>query len=364
MADWLTVRVVLLGRDGDPPGAEAGRVLLVRADHTFAEFADAVDTAFARWDLTPPHAFSVAGRRLWSDVTVADGRGRAEPSTAVQVGEVGLRAGSTFRYLFDLGERWDHFCEVERVDVDPLAEYGDEPEQPVPVFGWGTIADQYGREREDDDLPPEPPWEAREPVGQDGDDWDADDDAAFARAERDARAEAWQVVAAAVAPLSRPREPDGLSRVARALRHHLDDDRSPYDLLWAAVDADVLPDDDERLWVTVAAAVVEPRGPLPVEPDVEAAWTALEPADWAGAVIELVRAGVGRPCTPSDLVTLVAGCPEIEGPPFTAEDVETLELAFTPVVRLWRVLGAVDERYRLSALGCWGLPESLRAAWT
>jgi Plasmid pRiA4b ORF-3-like protein len=362
VADWLTVRVVLLGRDGDPPGPEPGRIMLVRADHTFSDLADAVDTAFARWDVTPPHAFEVAGRHLWSDVTVADSDVRAEPSSAVQVGEVRLRPGSTFRYIFDLGERWEHLCEVERVDVDPVAEYGDAPEQPVPVFGWGAIFDQYGREREDDDD--EEGEELTEPVSSDDAFWDDEDDAAFVAAEEEARANAWQVVSAAVEGLRRPVEREELARTARALRHHAGEERFPYDLLWAAADLDELPVDDERLWITLAAAVVEPRGELPIQPDVEAAWTALEPADWAGAVIEVVRAGVGQRCEPEDLVALVAESPDIEGPPLTPDDIEMLELAFTPVLALWRVLGAVDDRHRLTSLGRWGLPEALRAAWT
>lgn len=363
MADWLTVRVVLLGRDGDAPGMEPGRILLVRADHTFADLAEAVDTAFARWDLTPPHAFDVAGRHLWSDVAVADGSERAERSGAVQVGEVRLRVGSTFRYIFDLGERWEHLCEVERVDVDPLAEYGDAPELPVPVFGWGTIPDQYGREREDEDDEDEDA-DGFEPGPQPGlPSWDDEDDAAFLAAEDEARSDAWQVVATSIAQVRRPVDAEELSRAARVLRHHAGEDRFPYDLLWAAAALDELPEDDERLWTTLAAAVVEPRGELPIQPDVEAAWTALEPADWAGAVIEVVRAGVGQRCEPEDLVALVAGSPDIDGPPLTADDVEMLELAFTPVVGLWRVLGAVDDRHRLTRLGRWGLPESLRAAW-
>ncbi len=365
MADWLTVRVTLLGREGEPPGSEPGRIVLIRADHTFADLADAVDTAFARWDLTPPHAFEVAGRQLWSDVTLADTGTPAEPSAAVQVGEVRLRAGSTFRYVFDLGERWEHLCEVERVDVDPLAEYGDAPELPVPVFGWGSIPDQYGREREDEDDD-EPGFED-EPLParfvEDRPLWEQEDDAAFLAAEDEARTDAWQVVAGAIARLHRPLDREELAHTARALRHHAGEERFPYDLLWAAAQLEALPDDDELLWLSAAAAIVEPRGELPIQPDVEAAWTALEPADWAAAVIEVVRAGAGQRCGPSDLVALVVGFPDIEGPPLTADDVEMLELAFTPVVGLWRVLGALDDRQRLTALGRWGLPEALRFAW-
>jgi predicted nucleotidyltransferase len=315
---------------------------------------------------------------------------------------MGLRAGTTFRYLFDLGEQWLHDCDVEQVGVDPTAIYGEEPAFPVPVFGWGTLPDQYGREHEEDeDDAAHLAWEPGEPEpgrlglapgdrphasgddlpypsGDDlpypsGDDvsypsgndvsWDEEDDHAFAAAWEEARADAWEVVAKAVAPVDRRVNREELARVARALRHHVTEDRSPYDVLWAAAELDELPEDDVELWTTLAAAVVEPRGELPVDLDVEAAWSALEPADWAGAVIELTRAGVGQSAEPDTLVDLIARCPEIEGPAFTPDDVETLELALTPVVDLWRVLGVVDDRHRLTALGRWGLPEALRVAW-
>lgn len=356
MPDWFTLRVALLGRDGEPPGPEPGRILLVRSDHTFADLAEAVDTAFGRWDLTPPHAFELAGRALWSDVDLADGDDHPEASDAVQVGEVGLRTGSTFRYVFDLGEMWEHACEVERDDVDPLAEYGEEPDLPVPVFGWGSIPDQYGRDREDDEEAGSDDAEPRdEPL------WEDDDDAAFTR---EAREDALAVVETALAPVSRAVDRTELARVTRGLRQHAGDDRYPYDLLWAAADGVELPDDDAGLWIRLAAAVVEPLGELPVEPDVEAAWTALEPADWAAAVLELVRGGPGTRAEPSDLVRLVAASPELDGPELTRDDAALLELAFTPVVALWRVLRAIDDRSRLTALGCWGLPEALRAAWS
>lgn len=362
MADWFTVRVVLLGREGDPATTEPGRIMLVRSDHTFADLAEAVDTAFGRWDLTPPHSFDLPGRSLWSDVTLADdGEERPRASSSVQVGEVGLRVASTFRYVFDLGEVWEHHCEVERDDVDPLAEYGDEPDLPVPVYGWGAIPDQYGRDTEDDeDEAPAEPEAEPEPSGTF---WESEDDAAFAAAEDEARADALAVVEAALAPLARPVERAELARVAHELREYEGEDRYPYDLLWAATGGEPLPGDDARLWIALAAAVVEPLGELPVEPDVEAAWTALEPADWAAAVLELVRAGIGQHAEPSDLVRLITASPEIEGPELTDDDLDMLELAFTPVVALWRVLRAVDDRSRLTALGCWGLPEALRAAW-
>jgi hypothetical protein len=55
---WLQIRVELLGgRDivCDPP---PGRVMIVGPRHTFAALAEAIDTAFARRDLSPCTASS------------------------------------------------------------------------------------------------------------------------------------------------------------------------------------------------------------------------------------------------------------------------------------------------------------------
>ena len=58
---------------------------------------------------------------------------------------VGLGVGQTFQYVFDFGDGWEHRCTVLRDDVDPVAECGSVPNEIVPIFGWGTIPDQYGR---------------------------------------------------------------------------------------------------------------------------------------------------------------------------------------------------------------------------
>ena len=62
---WLQIRVELVGgRDVsvDPP---PGRILIVGPGHSFAQLAEAVDAAFARWDLSHLHQFELAdGRRI------------------------------------------------------------------------------------------------------------------------------------------------------------------------------------------------------------------------------------------------------------------------------------------------------------
>lgn len=391
MTDWMTVRVVLHGREDLHLGLPPGRVLLAHASHSFAELAEAIDVAFGRWDLTPAHEFEVEGRRLLSDLEIADDDPEVEDSASVTLGQVGLRQAAPFRYVFDLGERWVHECDVEALGVDPFELYGEEPEVPVPVFGWGTIPDQYDRERETDDDERddaadallgrladaddllglaeeggriafvEPGGEAIEALAED---WDPDDDTLEA-AWDEARAAAWAVVESALAEADHRRDDASLARVATRLRRARRGGRDSAEaLLWAAADLEAVPDDDEELWLTLAAAVVEPRGDLPVDLDAEAAWAALEPADWAGAVIELVRSGVGTSASPEDLAGLAGRCPEIEGPELSEEDTELLAAGFTPVVGLWQALGALDDRGRLTPLGRWGLPLALRRAWT
>ncbi len=153
---WMTIRVELIGGldiECDPP---PGRTMLVDPRHTFAALAEAIDAAFARWDLSHLHLFELAdGRRL----------GRPEPDWDVLDDEVIVReelgAGDRFIYVFDLGDDWTHACEVEAVTVDPAEAYGMIPSGPVAIWGWGSISDQYGRRWDgdsgEDDEPPSIP---------------------------------------------------------------------------------------------------------------------------------------------------------------------------------------------------------------
>lgn len=357
MTDWMTIRVVLLGRRGMPLPRPPGRVLLAHADHSFADLSEAADVAFGRWDLSPPHEFAVEGRRLTSDAVAGTVEVDAEDSAEVTLGEVGLRLATWFTYLFDSEAGWTHDCRVEAVDVDPFAEYGEEPDGPVPVYGWGDIPDQYGR------------------LTEGGEEVSAEDDTATAGAvigsPADAEQAMWPVVEQALAAVDRPADEEALASAAEQLRARRDNDEWPYDVLWAAAGLDdddawdaVLERDDAVLWLALAAGVVAPLGALPLDPETEAAWAALEPADWAGAVIELARAGVGQPADPATLLELIARCPEIESDPLSPEDKEALLGGLETVTQLWTALGALDEDRALTALGRWGLPEGLRHAWT
>lgn len=72
-----------------------------------------------------------------------------------------VKPGERFGYRFDSGDEWIHECTVEPAKVDPLDVYGETPSTPVPIFGWGTIPDQYGRltdGRDDEAIEPEIPF--------------------------------------------------------------------------------------------------------------------------------------------------------------------------------------------------------------
>jgi len=157
--DWMTMRVELvagLGQDHDPG---LGRLLLVGPSHTFADLHEAIETAFARWDRSHLHQFTLADGRL---VGVPDpdedepGQAPMDERTLTVVGS--LAEGDRLLYEFDFGDRWLHDCRVDGMGVDPLRLAGIRPRQIIPVWGWGVLPDQYDRRWDGDDgerdLPP------------------------------------------------------------------------------------------------------------------------------------------------------------------------------------------------------------------
>lgn len=353
MTDWMTIRVVLAGQPDAPLAQPPGRTMLAHADHSFADLAEAIDTAFARWDLTPLHQFEVEGRVLLpADASAEDPE--AETSDEVTVGEVGLRTGARFTYVFDLGEEWAHECVVEEVGVDPFEVAGEEPDLPIPVFGWGTVPDQYGRLSEDDD-------EDYDDYEDDEDDEDLDD-AGWAASDG---ASSWPVVRDALAGVRRDLDEPALEAATARLRTRAGDASGAERTLWAAsgLDPGEAPGDEQDLWLALAAGVVAPRGDVPLDAETQAAWEALEPADWAGAVIEIVREGPGAEVTPARTLEAIARCPEVEENDLTEEGESALLRGLDVVIGMWLALGIVDGDRRLTALGHWGLPEALRRAW-
>ncbi|NLE96420.1 MAG: hypothetical protein GX596_00310 [Propionibacterium sp.] len=143
---WLSVTVELLGRPGRELWPAPARVFLVGPTHTLQDLAEAIDVAFARWDLAHQRLFTLPDGATYADDAIA----------TLPVAEV-APPGTELRYTFDLGERWLHSVVVDAETVDPSEELETLPAAPVAYRGWGVIPDQYGRRYEDDDGTASPP---------------------------------------------------------------------------------------------------------------------------------------------------------------------------------------------------------------
>lgn len=134
-----------------------GRILVAARRTTFHQLADAIDDAFARWDRSHLHMFTLDdGTEIsplsWWDGEEPDGMLDGDKATLFP-----LRPGEQFAYVFDLGDEWAHLCTVGERRVDPLVSLGIVPDKPLPCWGWGTIPDQYGRRWIGDDGESDPP---------------------------------------------------------------------------------------------------------------------------------------------------------------------------------------------------------------
>jgi hypothetical protein len=138
----------LLGGLGAQLRPSPGRIFIVGPAHTFGALADAINASFARWDLSHLHEFELAdGRRIGFDDPEPFDDAVIEDQAATKVAGA-VAPGDEFRFVFDFGDRWEHRCRVLADKVDPREEWGAGPlpKQPIAIWGWGTIPDQYGRE--------------------------------------------------------------------------------------------------------------------------------------------------------------------------------------------------------------------------
>jgi len=162
----------------------------------------------------------------------------------------------------------------------------------------------------------------------------------------------------------RPR-PDGqLAAACHTLRSALRRGGWAADLLrtGGGVDPNNLDPDDQQLWLALATGVVHPVDEPPDEiPLDNLSATALDHEEWLWAVEALARGGPGTRASAEDLARFAAGASD-DGD--GSDDDDVLADWFRPVVQLWQLLGALDERERLTALGWWGLPEALIQAWS
>lgn len=159
---WFAIRVELESGRGIVLNPSPGRIMLIGPQHTFKDLAEAIDAAFARWDLAHLHEFEFSDGRRFGIPDEDFG----QPIThyeQVRVSET-VHKGETFAYVFDLGDYWQHRCRVEETELDPVEVAGIVPDRPIPIWGWGWIPDQYGRRwdgdtDEDDAVAYIPPWQ-------------------------------------------------------------------------------------------------------------------------------------------------------------------------------------------------------------
>ncbi|WP_322762375.1 IS1096 element passenger TnpR family protein [Frankia sp. Cr2] len=147
-SEWWSIQVELLG--GGQAGElwpHPGRTFAVSPGHTFHDFAEAIDNAFARWDRAHLHEFHLP--LLGKTVTEHHDADGIDPDQLLNadtatLGQT-LQPGNEFGYVFDLGDNWRHWCAIDTQTFDPIEQYSHIPNKPIPVFGWGTIPDPYGR---------------------------------------------------------------------------------------------------------------------------------------------------------------------------------------------------------------------------
>jgi hypothetical protein len=117
--------------------------------------------------------------------------------------------------------------------------------------------------------------------------------------------------------------------------------------------------DDQQLWLQLAAGVIHPVDEPPDDVPLDSlSATALDHDEWLWAVEALVRGGPGTRASAEDLARFTAGVSD------NGDDTDVLADWFRPVVEQWQLLGALDGREQLTALGWWGLPEALIQAWS
>lgn len=188
---------------------------------------------------------------------------------------------------------------------------------------------------------------------------------AFLAALDEAEKEAARLVVRALPDLQATEPPTAeLPAYSEQLRAGLSDGGWPYEYILNAAgwQRDGLPAGDRELWIEATAALISPYEEPGMDPEEEAAVMALEHADWLGAVVGLLRAGVGASASPEALVGYINECPEVDGT-VEDEDASVIEIAFEMVLPTWEAIGAIDPRRRLTALGEWGLARALVRAW-
>ena len=102
-------------------------MFIVGPGHTFEQFAEAINTAFARWDRSHLHQFGLADGRVIGcpDDTYAPELVWLEHAKLKVTREV--KPDDQFEYIFDLGDNWQHRCTVASTKADPSMSTGSCP---------------------------------------------------------------------------------------------------------------------------------------------------------------------------------------------------------------------------------------------
>ena len=196
--------------------------------------------------------------------------------------------------------------------------------------------------------------------------WELDDNEEFLAAWDRTEAAAVDLLRAALPEVAGASFPgEALPEAAERLRSGMVSRSWPYEHMRRASGwtTETLPSDDLELWLGAAGGLISPREETGLDVEEESAVMALEHADWLGAVVGLVRSGVGASAEPGALVGYIDACPEIDGT-VDPDDASLVEMAFELVLPAWEAAGAVDEGRRLTPLGSWGLPRALAWAWS
>jgi len=154
---------------------------------------------------------------------------------------------------------------------------------------------------------------------------------------------------------------DAVGLAADSLRRAAGADSATAQWLAASQGPVDLDESDQRVVVAALAATVRPHAMAPLDRDAREAVAHLEWADWLGAVIGLVREGVGASPDPAHLVDLVNRCPEVAST-IPKTDRPRVEWAFAICTDQWASTG-LTESERLTELGAWMLPRMLLEAW-
>ena len=338
-----TFRVRILGGVYAPTdGRQIWRELELTGEHTLDDLGEAIPLAFGFDD---PHlwSFFLSGKP-WDDATGTPARRRRTRSRPARAADrLRIRdapAGKEFLFLFDYGDEWHFGVRLVHTATAP------EPDAQYPqvVASHGQAPPQYPAVEED--------WDEQ-----------AEDEEFLAQWEQ-AEAEAVEVLRQALPAQTLVRLPVGeLAAACRRLRAGLGRHDPAVETIRRAAGLDLpLPADDAALWLAAAGALIAMREPSGLDPELEAAVMALELADWLGAMIGLVRGGVGANAEPAALVAAIDNCQEVDGT-VDPDDADLVELAFEVVLPTWETVGAVDADRRLTTLGAWGLPRALARAW-